>query len=210
MLPCMNRRELLSVAAIAPLAAVIPTGTEAETLNTKRLLARIERKFKCVDGPPRSYFEGVTPSGEFGRGIYQTFVNGMATTCGQEVNGLDAESDAINALWRSFEAYAIGKKGKLYWRKRPEMEVVTPQEQMLGRDLIEASPGQWLHRISVEDNLKHRAMTPAECGCASTKYYARMRLIITEVMPYTEEEYDGPYKVDRSGDVWQRRGKVET
>ena len=205
----MNRRELLGVAAIAPLAAVIPLSTEVETLTTHRLVARIERKFKCVDGPTRSYFEGVDSSGHFGRGVYQSFVNGMATTCDQEVNGLDTESEAVAALWRSFEAYAIGKKGKLYWRKRPEMHIATPEEQMLGLELHEVSPGYWKRTIALEDDLNERAKTPAQWGHPSTKYYARMRLIITDVMPFIEEEYDGPYKVDRSGEVWQRRGKVE-
>ncbi len=208
MIPCMNRRELLGVAAAVPLA-VIPLSTEVETLTTRRLVARIEQRFKCMDGPPRSYFDGVTPSGKFGRGVYQSFVNGMATTCGQKVDGLDSEPEVINALWRSFEAYAIGKKGKLYWRARPEIHVSTPEEQMLDLRMIQVSPGYWQRTIALEDGLNHRAKTAAEWGHPSIRYYARMRLIITDVMPFTEEEYDGPYKVDRSGDVWQRRGKVE-
>ena len=197
----MNRRELLGVAAAAPLAA-IPFPAEGSAITAPRLLARIERKFKCVEGPARSYFEGVTPSGKFGRAVYQSFVNGMATTCGQEVDGLDSEAQVLDALWRAFEAYAMGKKGKLYWRKRPHLYTSTPTEAMHGLGLIEVSQGKWQTPEVVQDGLDYRAKTPTEWGHPSTKYFARMRLIITDVMPFVEEEIDGPYKVDRpSGEI---------
>lgn len=204
----MNRREVLGAAAAVPLAA-IPLHSEGSTVTTAGLRARIARRFKCVEGPARSYFEGVTPSGEFGRAVYQSFVNGVATTHGQEVEGLQSGAQALQALWKTFEAYAIGKKGKLYWRKRPTLFTVTPTEEMDRLGLIQVSPGMWQTLEVVEDGLNCPAKTPAEWGCPATKHFARMRLIITDVMPFIEEEYDGPFKVDRpSGEVWQRKGKV--
>lgn len=204
----MNRRELLGVAAAVPLATVA-FGSEGMTLQ--RLTAKIERRFQCVEGPARAYFEGVYPSGEFGRALYQSFVNGMAVGDGQPVDGLDSEAQALDALWKSFEAYAIGKKGKLYWRARPRITISTPEEQMVSLGLVETRPGRWHTPEVVEDGLTTEYMdkTPAEWGHPTTKYYARMRLIVTDLMLFTEREHDGPYKVDRpSGEVWQRAGKV--
>lgn len=207
----MNRRELLSTAAIVPFAPLAMGSGRSVTIPG--LLERIENRFECVEGVARAYFEGVYPSGEFGRAIYISFVNGMAINDGDFTHGLQSEGLAIDSLWKTFEAYAIGKKGKLYWRGRPTLRVITPEQMMKDRGLLEVTPGRWQPAGIVEDGLtkEYAAKTPAEYGEKHTEYYARMRLVITDLLPYIEQDvaWDGAVKIDRpSGEVWQRIGKV--
>lgn len=209
----MNRREMLSAAVAVPLAIGVTSSARGGTVTSvSELLRKIESQFECVDGLPRAYFEGVYPLGHFGRVIYMLLVNGVAQLDGNEVSGLKNEALAVNALWMTFQAYAVGKKGKLFWRKKPEVKVVTPEEMMRGRGLVETLPGRWQSHESAEDGTLARPKTAAEWGEPRDKYYARMRLVITDLMPFTEEEdssSDGTFKVDpKTGEVWQRHGRV--
>ena len=211
----MNRREALSIAAVAPLAAVPIGAGGMPVTDVDQLVRRVQSKFKCVDGPPRAFFEGVSLDGQFGRGVYVTFINGTAVSAGERAPGLSSGEEALNALWQAFIAYSIGKQGTLYWRKKPELSVVSPEDQLLrAKEMVEVSPGLWQERWVVEDGLiRDRPPRPlAEWGYTETKYFARMRLVITETRPWIEEEEDwveAPCYVDRAtGEVWRKVGKV--
>lgn len=208
----MNRRELLSVAAAAPFTPTLTGFTRPPDITADRLRSRIEECFECVEGPARAYFEGHYPSGEFGRAVYQSFANGMAVNPGDYNDGLESETLALESLWKTFEAYAIGKKGKLYWRSRPSIEHVTPEDAIKGRGLVEVASGLWQPQEAAEDGLLFPLpKTAAQWGYTDTKYYARMRLIITDLLPYVDQELidGGVCKIERpSGDVWQRVGRV--
>ena len=211
----MDRRNFLAGASATPFglngAFDSLRSTAPSTLN--ELVHSIEQMYECVDGPPKAYFEGANRLGELGRGVYVVLSNGILKSEGESSPDIYYEAEAISALWASFLGYSAGKTGRLYWRGRPEVEGISPEDQLLSKSFghIETSPGIYHNREIVEDNLvgEFKGKTLEDFGCSRTKHYARMRLVITDIVPWVEQNYNGTTKIDNSGVVWERLGRIK-
>lgn len=212
----MDRRSFLGSAALAPMAVMAghaEYGASGEVRSLPDLEGRIARMFECVDGPPVAYFEGVSPSGEFGRVIYTSLVNGVVKAEGEAVSGLGAAEKAVESLWYAFLGFSAGKSGRLYWRAKPELRVETVADQIkyLEHQWVQVSPGQFLTKEIVEDGLLslYAKKTAADLGVTGDKFYARMRIAISDVRPFVEiESGDGALSVEPSGEVWRKVGRI--
>ena len=104
-------------------------------MNLVDVMADIERRYQCSDGPPCAW----CPTGE----PYVTLAIGGIKREGQPMPVVcNTEQEAIDGWKQSFDEYAASRTGRLYWRHRPEIETKDDKVVVYCRLIITDKPAR--------------------------------------------------------------------